>query len=142
MWPIISPNTYPYQYDGTPTEFVRVEAYGAGTSLPNVLQVMDSERPDQYRGVPYLAQVIEPLLQLRRYTEAEIMAAVVQSFFTAFVKTEAGADDMPFNEPISADQDEVSKDPNEYELGPGADEHHGTWGGHHVCESDPPEHRL
>ena len=32
---------------------------------------MDSERPDQYRGVPYLAQVIEPLLQLRRYTESE-----------------------------------------------------------------------
>lgn len=113
-------NTYPYQYDGTPTEWVRVAAYGAGTGLPNILHIMDSERPDQYRGVPYLAQAIEPLLQLRRYTEAEIMAAVVQSFFTAFVKTEAGADDMPFNEPISADQDEVSKDPNEYELGPGA----------------------
>ena len=49
---------------------------------------MDSERPDQYRGVPYLAQVIEPLLQLRRYTESELMAALVQSFFTAWIETE------------------------------------------------------
>ena len=39
-------------------------AYGEKTGLPNILQVMDSERPDQYRGVPYLAPVIEPLLQL------------------------------------------------------------------------------
>lgn len=113
-------NTYPYQFDGVVTEWSRVEAYGPKTGLPNILHIMDSERPDQYRGVPYLAQVIEPLLQLRRYTEAEIMAAVVQSFFTAFIKTQAGADDMPFNEPLSADQEEVSKDPNEYELGPGA----------------------
>lgn len=113
-------NTYPYQYDGETTKWTRVEAYGAKTGLPNVLHIMDSERPDQYRGVPYLAQVVEPLLQLRRYTEAEITAAVVQSFFTAFIKTEAGADDMPFNEPLSADQEEVSRDPNEYELGPGS----------------------
>lgn len=113
-------NTYPYQYDGETTKWTRVEAYGAKTGLPNILHIMDSERPDQYRGVPYLAQVVEPLLQLRRYTEAEIMAAVVQSFFTAFIKTEAGADDMPFNEPLSADQEEVSRDPNEYELGPGS----------------------
>ena len=37
-------------------------------------------RPDQYRGVSYLAQVIEPLLQLRRYTESELTAAIVESF--------------------------------------------------------------
>lgn len=49
---------------------------------------MDAERPEQYRGVPYLAQAIEPLLQMRRYTEAEITAAMVQSFFTAFITTE------------------------------------------------------
>ena len=69
----------------------RVQAYGERTGLPNILHVMESERPDQYRGVSYLAQVIEPLLQLRRYTESELTAAVVESFFTAFIKTEAGA---------------------------------------------------
>lgn len=112
-------NTYPYQSTVDPTKFKRVEAYGAKTGLPNVLHVMDTERPDQYRGVPYLAQVMEPLLQTRRYTEAEIMAALVQSLFTAFVKSEAGTDDIPFNEVIGEGVQEVSRDPNEYEMGPG-----------------------
>lgn len=112
-------NTYPYQSAIVPTEFVRVEAYGPRTGLPNILQIMDSERPDQYRGVPYLAQVMEPLLQMRRYTEAELTAAVVQSFFTAFIKTEAGADDMPYNEAGGDNVQEVSRAPNEYEIGAG-----------------------
>ena len=112
-------NTYPNQWDGGQTKFVRVEAYGRETGLPNILHIMDTERPEQYRGVPYLAQVIEPLLQMRRYTEAEITAAVVQSFFTAFIKTEAGSDDMPYTEVGGEGQVEVSKDPNEYEMGPG-----------------------
>ena len=109
-------NTYPHQFTGDKTEFVRVPAYGKETGLPNVLHIMDSERPEQYRGVPYLAQVMEPLLQLRRYTEAEIMAALVQSFFTAFIKTETDPTDIPFNE---VPQPEYDKDPNAYEMGPG-----------------------
>lgn len=112
-------NTYPYQSTIVPTEWTRVEAYGRRTGLPNILHIMDSERPEQYRGVPYLAQVMEPLLQMRRYTEAELMAALVQSFFTAFIKTEAGSDDMPFNEVGGGNVEEVSRDPNEYEMGPG-----------------------
>lgn len=112
-------NTYPFQYDGELTEFTRVEAYGRRSGLPNILHIMDSERPEQYRGVPYLAQVIEPLLQLRRYTDAELTAAVVQSFFTAFVTTEAGGNEMPYNEVGNPMEPEVSKDPNEYELGAG-----------------------
>lgn len=112
-------NTYPYQLDGMETKFVRVEAYGKTTGLPNVLHIMDSERPEQYRGVPYLAQVIEPLLQLRRYTEAEITAAVVQSFFTAFITTEKDGDSVLPNEVGGDGYAEVSRDPNEYEMGAG-----------------------
>lgn len=112
-------NTYPNQWDGGETKFARVKAYGEETGLPNILHIMDTERPEQYRGVPYLAQAIEPLLQMRRYTEAEITAAVVQSFFTAFIKTEAGSADMPFNEVGGEGVPEVSHDPNEYEMGAG-----------------------
>ena len=112
-------NTYPNQWDGGITKFARVEAYGKETGLPNILHIMDAERPEQYRGVPYLAQVIEPLLQMRRYSEAEITAAIVQSFFTAFVKTEAGTSDIPFNEVGGEGETMVSRDPNEYEMGPG-----------------------
>jgi lambda family phage portal protein len=56
---------------------------------------------------------------MRRYTEAEIMAAIVQSFFTAFVKTEGDTTEMPFSEPSSEDAVEVSRDPSDYEMGPG-----------------------
>lgn len=113
-------STYPNQWDAEPTKFVRVEAYGATTGLPNILHIMDAERPEQYRGVPYLAQAIEPLLQMRRYTEAEITAAIVQSFFTAFITTDAGSDDNPLGEALAEDEQEVSRDPSEYEMGAGS----------------------
>lgn len=110
-------NTYPHIIAAAETEWTRVEAYGEKTGLPNVMHVMESERPEQYRGVTYLAQIIEPLLQMRRYTEGELMAALVESFFTAFVTTDTGADEMPFNE-VNGSEIEPS-DPDDYEMGPG-----------------------
>lgn len=112
-------NTYPFQTSVEPTEWKRVEAYGKETGLPNVLHVMETERAEQYRGVTYLAQVIEPLLQMRRYSDSELTAAVVESFFTAFIKTEANPATMPFNEVGGDGVEEVSSDPNDYEMGPG-----------------------
>ena len=112
-------NTYPYQNTTEETKWERVEAYGSETKLPNILHIMEAERPEQYRGVTYLAQVIEPLLQMRRYTDSELTAAVVESFFTAFIKTEADPSTMPFNEVGGDNVQEVSADPNEYEMGPG-----------------------
>lgn len=111
-------STYPFELGTTTTTWARVEAYQPTTGLPNVIHVMDSERPDQYRGVTYLAQAIEPLLQLRRYTESELMAAVVESFYTAFIKTTAPTDDMPFNE-TGPGLPHEPRDPNEYSMGPG-----------------------
>lgn len=68
----------------------RYEAFGSRTGRRNVLHLFDRLRPDQSRGIPYLAPVIETLHQITRYTEAELMAAVVSSFFTVFVKTPTG----------------------------------------------------
>ena len=131
-------NVYPGQITAEPKTWTRVTAFGDRTGLPNILHIMDSERPDQYRGVPYLAQVIEPLLQLRRYTESELMAALVQSFFTAWVETETDPADTPFNEVGGGDIDgmsadavsgagsaysNLSADGNEYEMGPGTVTH-------------------
>lgn len=73
-------SNYPFELGAPTTTWARVLAYQEHTGLPNVLHIIDTERPDQYRGVSYLAQVIEPLLQIRRYTESELMAAVVESF--------------------------------------------------------------
>jgi len=115
-------SNYPYQITGELSEWTRVEAYGKKTGMPNILHIMSSERPDQYRGVTYLAQVIEPLLQLRRYTESELMAALIQSFFTAWIITKGDTSEMPFNEtqePNETDEAAVPKARNEYSMGPG-----------------------
>lgn len=99
--------------------WTRVDAKGKETGLPNILHVMDAERPDQYRGVSYLAPVVELLLQLRRYTESELTAALIQSYFTAWITTETDPSLIPFNEV----DDTVSDDENEYEMGPGQVNH-------------------
>lgn len=122
-------NTYPYQVTSEQTVWTRVEAYGARTGLPNVIHIMDAERADQYRGVPYLAKVVEPLLQLRRFTESELDAALVQSYFTGWIKTTSSPTDMPFNEVgggdiggipgQSPDESNIAVGANEYEMGPG-----------------------
>lgn len=111
-------STYPFEVGTDTTKWARVLAYQEHTGLPNVVHVMESERPDQYRGVSYLAQIIEPLLQLRRYTESELMAAVVESFFTAFVTTEAPTDEVPFNQ-VEEDAPYEPTGPNDYSMGPG-----------------------
>lgn len=77
-------------YGGGPLSYDRVPAFGAKTGRRNVIHVFDRLRPDQHRGVPYLAPIMELLKQLDRYTEAEIMAAVVTSMFTVFIKSETG----------------------------------------------------
>jgi lambda family phage portal protein len=72
-----------------PTDWVRVEAFAADGS-PNVLHLYRQRRPDQTRGIPDFAAVIEPLKQLGDYTDGELQAAVISSFFTVFVKSETG----------------------------------------------------
>ena len=81
---------HPGNLYGTQREWDLVPAVGANSGRRNVLHVYDPRRPGQSRGVPYLAPVIEALKQLGRYTEAEIDAAVVSSFFTVFTTGQAG----------------------------------------------------
>jgi lambda family phage portal protein len=69
-------------------EWDRVPVFGEKTGRRNVLHLFKRVRPGQNRGVPYLAPVIEALKQIDRYTEAEIMAAVVSGMFTVFVHSE------------------------------------------------------
>lgn len=68
----------------------RLDAFGKKTGTPLVLHLYDKTRPGQTRGVPYLAPVIELIKQLGRYTDAEVMAAVVSGMLTTFITTENG----------------------------------------------------
>ena len=117
-------NRFPTDYVRGMVEWTRVLATGERTGLPNILHIMDSERPDQYRGVPYLAPVIEQLLQLRRYTDNETFAALVQTYLTIWIETEAPTAELLFPEigsgeggPGDAPTDTISDDPHEFEVG-------------------------
>ncbi len=78
---------------GYPTDFetktwTRVKAYGEKTNTLNVIHLFEGERAEQYRGVPYLAKIIELLKQATRYTESEVMAALINAMFSIFIETE------------------------------------------------------
>ncbi len=111
-------STYPNSSLYARKEWTRVKAFGEKTGTPNVLMIYETERAEQYRGVPYLAPVIESLKQLTRYSEAEMMAAVINGFFTVFVKSEKGASETGFTGVVD-EEDRISDDDVNYELGPG-----------------------
>lgn len=71
--------------------WTRVTAYNRASGRPNILQISHEERPEQYRGVPYLAPAIEVIKQVSRYTGAELTAAIIKSFFTLFFTSDDAA---------------------------------------------------
>jgi len=103
----------------TLTEWNVVPAFNPKTGLRNVIHLYNVLRPGQSRGVPYLAPVIESLKQLERYTEAELMAAVVSGMFTVFVETDTGGGlPIPAFNPTS--ETGAASDDEDYKLGNGA----------------------
>ena len=111
-------STYPNSQLRAAKKWQRVKAFGDKTGTPNVLMIFEAERAEQYRGVPYLAPVIESLKQVTRYSEAEMMAAVINGFFTVFITSEGNTGEMGFTGVLD-DEDRVSDDDLNYELGPG-----------------------
>jgi lambda family phage portal protein len=58
------------------------------TGAVQALHLFNTRLPGQTRGEPFLAPVVEKFKQLGRYTNAEIMAAVISAFFSVFVTSE------------------------------------------------------
>ena len=105
------------------TIWQRIEAFGNTTGLPNMLQVCHDMRAEQYRGVPYLAPVLENLKQIGRYCDAELTAAIIRSFLSIFF-TNTQASNSIDNILPSAYEDENRDgepvvDAAQYKLGPG-----------------------
>ena len=90
----------------------KIPAFGAKSGRRNIIHLFEQRRPGQRRGAPYLAPVIESLKQIGRYTDAELMAAVVSGMFTVFVKSD-------LDEPFSSTGNDEDGNP-EYGLGNGA----------------------
>jgi lambda family phage portal protein len=95
----------------------KVRAFGRNTGRQNVLHIYRKLRPGQTRGIPALAAVIEPLKQLERYTEAELMAAVISGFFTVAITSQAP--DTPLAS-FQGDGAQVNDGMGDYKLGQGA----------------------
>lgn len=109
-------NRFPEDYGSGGNEYKRIPAFSKNGER-QVFHIMSRTRPGLTRGIPYLAPVIETLKQLDKYSEAEIMSAVVSAMFTVFVKSESEeglAPMTPFDSVNSA------RDDNDYKLGVGA----------------------
>lgn len=108
--PYVSKGSYSWQI---------VPAFGARTGLRNVLHLYEMTRPGQTRGVPFLAPVIETLKMLGRYTEVELMAAVVSGLFTVFLRSEGGALDFDVTSGMGVETGAAASD-DDLKLGNGA----------------------
>ncbi len=78
-----------------------VPLYGPADGARQVLHLYRLLRPGQTRGIPDFAPILETLKQLGRYSQSELEAAVIQSFFTVFIKN-TGGDPVGFS-PLGAD---------------------------------------
>jgi len=103
-----------------PFETVRVEPFGALSGRRNMVLLIKPERPEQRRGVPILSVCLELLKQSGRYTDATVIAAVIQSYFTAFI-TQEFPDPNILNDLLTEEQKQEILDFNPYnvQLGPG-----------------------
>ena len=83
-------NTYPYEtIAGKQGTSVRVPVFDEN-GRQQIFHVFNPERLHARRGVALLAPVVESLKQLTRLADAELMGALVASFFTVFVKDATG----------------------------------------------------
>lgn len=112
-------NRHPLGRQGVERKWVRVSAYGAQTGRRNVLHLMNRERIGQCRGVPLLAPVIESLKQLGRYTEAELIAAVINGYLTVFIEKSNENGGNPVGEVVREDEQIDQRDDTTIEMGPG-----------------------
>lgn len=97
-----------------PTEWARVPVFGEKSGRRNILHLFTVERPEQRRGIPLLSPVINTFKQLSRYTEAEIMGAIVRTMFAAFIQT-----DDPTGELLEEIKAQGYKDSPLYKMAPG-----------------------
>ena len=100
-------------------EWTAIDAFGSDTGYPNVLHIMTVERPEQRRGVPFVAAQIEQIKQLDRYLTSELAANVVSAMLTAFVVTD-GDDESTGLEDAVNPEDKITDDDMQLELAPGA----------------------
>lgn len=96
-----------------------IEAFGKDTGLPNILHIATWERPEQRRGIPFVAAQIEQIKQLDRYIGSELAANVVASMLTAFLESDSESGSSGLEDAVN-EEEKVTDDEIHLELAPGA----------------------
>lgn len=109
---------HPNSIAGAVNKWTRIEKFGKKTGRANVLHLIELERPEQRRGVPVLAPVIETMKQLARYSDAELMAAVINAFYSVFITTDGDSETDDFGS-IAPEDELAGSDETQIELGTG-----------------------
>lgn len=100
-------------------KWVPIDAVGKETGYPNILHITHRERPEQRRGVPFVAAQIEQIKQLDRYINSELAANVVSAMLAAFLESDED-DGMAGMEDAVNQEERVTDDELKLELAPGA----------------------
>lgn len=96
-----------------------VDAFGSDTGLPNILHIMTHERPEQRRGIPFVAAQIEQIKQLDRYITSELAANVVSAMLTAFITSDNDDGKFAMEDAVNPDE-KTTDDELKLELAAGA----------------------
>lgn len=83
-----------YARSRTAGDTERYEAWGKTSQLPSAVLVFDKRRPEQARGVPFLAPVLELVKTFSDATDAAALSLVLQSMLAVIYKS-PGATAMP-----------------------------------------------
>lgn len=101
--------TIPVPFVEVTRTWKRVLTYGTKSGRRQVIHFFDEQRPGQRRGLPFLSVILEHLKQVSRYSEAELMAAVISGLFTVFVKRKDG-EPSPLKDLVADDRAGGSSD--------------------------------
>jgi lambda family phage portal protein len=104
----------------TINDTIRVQPFGEASGRRNMVLLIKPERPEQRRGVPILSVCLELLKQHGRYIDSTVVAAVIQSYFTAFITSEF-PDPNLFDSLLTEEQkaEVMNFNPYNVQLGPG-----------------------
>lgn len=112
-------NQSDFDFDPNTRKWTRYEAFDAkGRRAVHHLMLTDSY--DQTRGMSIFAPVIEKFHMLGKYSDAELTAAVVASYFTVFINSKSGKQLPPLQWTDAETTGNNTTGDNEYQMGPGA----------------------
>lgn len=100
-------------------EWKAIDAFGKDTGEPNILHIMTRERPEQRRGVPFVAAQMEQTKQLQRYIDSELAANLVSSMLAIFLTSKEDDGQFGLEDAVNA-EDKVADDDLQLELASGA----------------------